>query len=237
MEATVNLLLDALPPAELRGLLAHCTEVELTFGTVLTEPGKVIRYVYFPTTAVISLIACIDARPRLEVGLIGAEGMLGIALLSEVDTAPLRALVQGTGSAARMDAPVFSRLLKECPELRSRLTRYLYVLMTQLAQMTACTRFHLVEARLARWLLMIRDRTGSNRIGLTQEFLANMLGVRRAGITKAAHSLQQRELIRYSRGTLHILNGPGLEQAACECYEADRETYSRVMRLPHAVAA
>lgn len=230
MDQTGNLLLDALPGAERRRLLAHSALVELEFGKVLVEPGARIRHVYFPTTATISLISAVDGRPRLEVGLIGREGLLGIGLLTGVDRASLLAVVQGTGSALRIEARLFARVLEKSPVLKTRLMRYLYVLMTQLAQMAACTRFHVVEARLARWLLMSRDRAHSSRIRLTQEFLAHMLGVRRVGVTRAARSLQERKLIRYSRGTLSILDGPGLEKAACECYAAELKMYDRLMR-------
>lgn len=230
MDQSSNLLLESLPAAERRRLLAHCVRVELVFGQVLCDPDARILYVYFPTGAIISLITSIDGRPRLEVGLVGAEGLLGVSLLVGVDRASLQALVQGAGTALRIDARMFSRVLKRAPALQSLLMRYLFVLMTQLAQMAACTRFHLVEARLARWLLMINDRSDTDRIYLTQEFLAYMLGVRRVGITRAARSLQHKKLIQYSRGTLSILNAPGLKTAACECYEAELEVYERVMR-------
>jgi CRP-like cAMP-binding protein len=224
-----NLLLAALPPAELRQLLAHCEPVELAFGERLCEPGDRIRHCYFPTGSFISLISAIDGRPRLEVGLVGTEGMLGVSLLVGVKDAPLRALVQGAGPALRIEASKFARALTRSPVLRQVLMRYLYVLMSQLAQMTACMRFHVVEARLARWLLMTRDRADSNEFDLTQEFLALMLGVRRVGITRAARSLQRRALIRYSRGKVTIVDGRALERASCECYAAGEHMYKRLL--------
>jgi len=216
-----NLLIAALPGKQLRDLLARCDDVELKFGNVLYSQDQRIRHVYFPTSAFISLISSVDGRPRLEVGLVGNEGMLGM---------PLQALVQGAGSALRIEAAQFSRVLKQSPALREILTRYTHVLMNQLAQMAACTCFHLVEARLARWLLMTRDRAQSDEFDLTQEFLAYMLGVRRVGITRAARSLKQRKLIAYNRGRVIVLNGRGLERVACSCYAAGRQMYARVMR-------
>jgi CRP-like cAMP-binding protein len=224
-----NLLLAGIPSAERSRLLAHCEPVELAFGDRLCEQGERIRHVYFPTGGFISLISSIDGRSRLEVGLVGTEGMLGVSLLVGVNDAPLRALVQGAGGALRIEAPAFCRLLKRNPVLRRALMRYLYVLMSQLAQMAACTRFHVVEARLARWLLMTRDRAHSNKFRLTQEFLAYMLGVRRVGITRAARSLQRRKLIHYSRGKMTILDGRGLERASCECYAVSGHIYERLL--------
>ena len=224
-----NRLLAGLPRAESRGFIARCAPVQLAFGDVLCEQEARIRYVYFPTGSFISLISAIDNRPRLEVGLIGTEGMLGASLLLGVNVAPLRALVQGAGSALRMDAAQFSRELEQHPALRHELNSYLYVLMNQLAQMAACTRFHEIEARLARWLLMTRDRAHADEFYLTQEFIAYMLGVRRVGITRAARTLQERKLIRYARGHMTILDGRGLEAASCGCYAAARAVYDRHM--------
>ena len=224
-----NRLLAALPRKDRLRLTSGGEEVDVALSDVLFEPGDRISHVHFPITSLISLLTPADGSMRLEVGLVGNEGMVGTPLALGVVLSPLQALVQGAGSAIRVDAATFRLELERSPALRLLLDRYLFVRMTQLAQAAGCTRFHLVEARLARWLLMTQDRAHSNAFHITHEFLAQVLGVRRVGVTKAATSLQKLRLIRYSRGDIVILDRPGLKASSCPCYRTDRETYQRAL--------
>jgi len=224
-----NQLLAGLPQLLRRRLLGRFEPVQLRLAEVLCRSGERMRYVYFPTQSFVSLIAPLDGYVGLEVGLVGDEGMVGISLMLGVEVAPVTALVQGAGPAWRMETAVFLKELGRSPPLRQVLNRYLYVTLTQLAQTAACTRFHLVEARLVRWLLMTRDRAHADEFYITHAFLSHMLGVRRAGITRAAVALRKRKLINYSRGTLTVLDGNGLERAACSCYKTLKNDYTRIL--------
>ena len=208
-------------------MTAKCDRIHLVAGESLYESGEPIQFVYFPTGSFASLLASTDRTSRVEVALIGAEGMLGMSSMLEVSTAPHKALVQGTGSAWRMEMAEFRRQIQARPALASRLARYLYVQMLDLAQMVTCTRFHLLQPRLARWLLMMADRAQSDHFDVTQMLMSLMLGVRRAGVTMAASALQKRGLISYQRGKIVIRDRRGLERAACSCYANAREAYER----------
>jgi len=225
----INRLVAALPGKDRQRLLARCEPVELGRADILSHPGESISHIFFPIDSFISLITPMGGHAGLEVGLIGDEGMWGISLMLGVNTAPLRALVQGAGRAWRMESAAFSRELRRSAALQQSLNRYLFVTLSQFAQAGACTRFHLLEARLARRLLMIRDRAYADEFPVTHELLADTLGVRRAGVSGAAHALQKRRLICYTRGRLTILDASGLEAAACACYTADKATYARVL--------
>ncbi len=226
---TTNRLLATLAGKDRQHLLAGCEQVELVMGSVLSEPGERIRSVYFPTSSFISMVTQIDDHAKLEVGLVGDEGMFGTPLVLGVSVSSMHTLVQGSGHAWKIDATEFRAKVDQSPALRQALERYIYVLMSQLAQMAVCTRFHVAEERLARWLLMTEDRAHSPKFHITHEFLAYMLGVRRVGITKAAGSLQRQKFISYSRGDITIIDRAGLEAVSCDCYQADKETYDRIL--------
>ena len=214
----LNDLLAALPRSDRQHLLARSTQVELTYADVLYESGERIRHVHFPNRGLISLLTPMHRRPSVEVCMVGREGMAGIPLFLGVDVSPMRALVQGSGSAMRITAAAFRDEAERSPSLRRQLNRYLYTFFVQVAQTAACNSNHQLGPRLARWLLMTHDRVQSDEFYLTQEFLSQMLGVQRAGVTKAAGLLQKKKLIRYRRGRITILNRRGLERASCECH-------------------
>lgn len=224
-----NRLIAGLPSACRQRLLATGKDVELRFDDVLCERGDRIRYVYFPADGFASELMPVEGQLHLEMALVGREGMLGSSLALGVDAAPLHTLVQSAGRALRISAARFRRELDATPALRRTTYRYVYVLMAQLSLAAACLSFHVLDARLARWLLMTHDRAGSDELRVTHERLAQMLGVRRVGVTKAAGALQERKLLSYSRGDITILDRAGLEAASCGCYGAGRDVYERIL--------
>ena len=224
-----NFLLAKLPRKDLEHFLARCESVHLAFADELGAPGVPIEHVYFPTDSFISLVMVIDDHSRLEVGLIGCEGMLGTPLMFGIKVASFYAVVHGAGSALRIATTTFAQELERSAALQKRLQGYAYVLKNQFARMAACTRFHVVEQRLARLLLMTQDRARADHFHLTHEAMAHMLGVRRVGDTKAATALHRQNLISYSRGDFTILDRNGLEAVSCECYAAERSLYERIL--------
>jgi len=224
-----NRLLANLSRKNQRQLLAACDEVELGIGDVLWEPRNRISHVYFPLGCFISKLLPVKSRQDLELALVGNEGMLGIPPILGVNSSMYQAMVQGSGSALRMSAASFRRELDRAPALRKLLHRYIYVVHMQLALTAACSNFHSVDLRLARWLLMTHDRAGFGNFHLTHKFLAQMLGVRRVGITNSAGALQRRKLVTYTRGNITILNRVALERASCPCYQASKDAYENVL--------
>lgn len=226
-----NDLINALPDRERLSLLALSEPVDLISGEMLCEVDQVFRYVYFPLSGFISQVAqTIDHRP-LEMGLIGSEGMLGATLVLGIADAPLRAVVQGSGTAFRLETTQLVHELQDSPGLQRVLHRYVSVTMAQLAQTAVCNCFHEVDARLARWLLMTHDRAHADRFQLTHQFLADMLGVQRGAVSIAAATLQQKGLIHYTRGDITLLDRIGLEAESCLCYRAMVNNHLRLFSV------
>lgn len=213
-----NRLLAALPKKEYERLLPDLERVSLPFGEVLYETGDVIRHVYFPDNSIISLLTAVEDRATLEVGLVGNEGMAGISVFMGINTSRNQAVVQGAGTSMKIKAAALRKESNQFGALHHLLQRYTHLLLVQISQSAACNRFHTVNARLARWMLMTHDRIESDEFRLTQEFMSKMLGVRREGVTVAAGALQKNKLISYSRGRVRILDRAGLEAASCKCY-------------------
>lgn len=222
-----NRLLERLPPRQRAALLAACEPVELVLGQAIAEPGARMGDVYFPTGGAICLLAPMEAGHVVEVLLIGSEGFYGVPVALGASHGDLHAVVHGAGAAWRMDARAFRRHLAAAPPaaLVETVNLYVHVLMAQLQRASGCNRFHSVEKRVARWLLMTGDRAAGDTFPMTHERLAYTLGVRRVGVTQAAGMLQKRHLIAYARGKVTILDVAGLEAAACSCYRADLELY------------
>jgi CRP-like cAMP-binding protein len=224
-----NRLLAALPEKEFARIWPHLTPVTLAQGEVLYESGERQEYIYFPTTSLVSLLYIMEDGATAEIGMVGSDGLVGIALLLGGDTTLNRAVVQSAGRAARMHVQTLRAEFGRGGPFQQVLLRYTQALLTQVAQTAVCNRLHTVEAQLCRCLLLSRDRLRSDVLSMTHDLIASMLGVRREGITRAAKRLQDARLIAYARGTITILDGPGLEAHACECYQVVRDEYERLL--------
>lgn len=224
-----NLLIDALPRAERLRFVADCETVEVVGNAVLCESGASLRHAYFPLGAFMSLAAPLDGHATLQVGMVGNEGMLGIPLVLGTTRSALKITVLGGGSSLRIGAARFRGALAASFALRRLLHGYIHVTLEQLAGTAACIHSHLLDARLARWLLMASDRAHSNHLHFTQDAVALLLGVRRVGVTNAAGLMQKRHLLSYSRGEIHILDRAGLEVVSCGCYRAALEAHDRTL--------
>ncbi|MDQ1610493.1 MAG: hypothetical protein QOG00_424 [Pyrinomonadaceae bacterium] len=229
LEPTANRLLARLPGEEMERLLPHLEQVSFTLGEVIYESGGKQSYIYFPTTAIISLLYMMENGSSAEMGVAGNDGLVGIALFMGGDTVPNRAVVQSAGDALRMKTKVLQAEFAQGGMFQRLLLRYTQALMTQMSQTAVCNRLHSVEQQLCRWLLLSRDRLDSDELVMTQELIANMLGVRREGVTQAAGRLQETGLISYVRGRIQILDRSGLEATVCECYRVVKDEYNRLL--------
>jgi CRP-like cAMP-binding protein len=228
MQPTGNQLLDLLPPGQLERLRPHLIAEALPLNRTLQPRGKPVETVYFPTSGMISIVAMMRDGAAVEVGIAGREGMLGVQALLGDESSLNEAMVQIPGGALRMPASVLRQEMLESAPLRQVMLKYVQLVLNTATQSAACNRAHLLEQRLARWLLTARDRSGSDRLPLTHEFIAMMLGVRRAGVTVAAQSLQSAGLIEYAHGRITLADREGLEAAACECYEVTKREHARL---------
>jgi CRP-like cAMP-binding protein len=228
-----NQLLDALPTSDYERLAPHLELIPMGLGDVLYESGSQLRYVYFPTTSIISLLYVMEDGASAEIAIVGNEGILGISLFMGGDTTPSRAVVQSAGHGFRLKAELLKNEFGRFGPTMHLLLRYTQALITQMAQTAVCNRHHSVDQQLCRWLLLSLDRLRTNELSMTQELIANMLGVRREGVTEAAGKLQDAGLIRYRRGTITVLDRPGLEARSCECYQVVKTEFDRL--LPYVV--
>jgi CRP-like cAMP-binding protein len=224
-----NHLLAALPQEDYKRLLPNLELVPMPLGDVLYESGNELRYVYFPTSSIISLLYVMLDGASAEIAVVGNEGIIGVALFMGGETMPNRAVVQSAGHAYRLKGQLLKKEFSRSGELQHLLLRYTQALLTQMAQTAVCNRHHSLDQQLCRWLLLSLDRLPSNELSMTQELIANMLGVRREGVTEAAGNLQKVGLITYRRGKITVLNRTGLEARACECYEVVKKEFDRLL--------
>jgi CRP-like cAMP-binding protein len=224
-----NQLLAALPPAELQRWLPQLMLTELPLGQVLYEPGVTLKHVYFPTDAIVSLLYVMENGASAEIAVVGREGLVGVSLFMGGGSTPSRAVVQSAGKGFRLDAAHMNEEFSRAGVVMHLLLRYTQALITQMAQTAVCNRHHTLDQQLCRWLLLSLDRLEGSQLHMTQELIANMLGVRREGVTESALKLQQAGLIRYARGHIHVLDRPGLERRSCECYAVVKKEYDRLL--------
>jgi CRP-like cAMP-binding protein len=224
-----NHLLDALPSGDYERLAPHLELIPMKLGDVLYEPGIKLRYVYFPTTSIVSLLYVMEDGASAEIAIVGNEGILGVSLFMGGESTPSRAVVQSAGHGFRLKADLLKDEFGRFGPTMHLLLRYTQALITQMAQTAVCNRHHTVDQQLCRWLLLSLDRLASNELSMTQELIANMLGVRREGVTEAARKLQDAGLIRYRRGTIAVLDRPGLEARSCECYQVVKTEFDRLL--------
>jgi CRP-like cAMP-binding protein len=229
LERITNRLLARLPQNEYELLRPHLGQVSFKLGEVIYESGGEQSYIYFPTTAIISLLYLMENGSSAEMGVAGNEGLVGVALFMGGKTVPNRAVVQSAGYALRMTTKVLQNEFARGGTFQRLLLMYTQALMTQMSQTAVCNRLHAVEQQLCRWLLLSHDRLDTDELVMTQELIANMLGVRREGVTMAARQLQDQGLISYVRGRIRILDRPGLEAAVCECYDVVKDEYDRLL--------
>jgi CRP-like cAMP-binding protein len=227
-----NHLLAALPAEEFDRLLPHLELAAMPLGDVLYESGTHLGHVYFPTTSIVSLLYVMEDGASAEIAVVGNEGIIGVALFMGGETTPSRAVVQSAGYAYRLKGQLLKQEFNRSGAMQQLLLRYTQALLTQMAQTAVCNRHHSVDQQLCRWLLLSLDRLASNELTMTQELIANMLGVRREGVTEAAGKLQDAGLLRYSRGRITVVDRPGLEAQACECYRVVKKEFDRL--LPNA---
>jgi len=224
-----NHLLAALPADDFERLAPHLELATLKLGDALYESGERLQHVYFPTTSIVSLLYVMEDGSSAEIAIVGNEGILGISLFMGGESTPSRAVVQSAGQAYRLKAHLLKQEFNRAGPVLHLLLRYTQALITQMAQTAVCNRHHSVEQQLCRWLLLSLDRLSSNELAMTQELIANMLGVRREGVTEAAGNLQRANMIRYSRGRITVLDRPGLERHVCECYAVVKKEFDRLL--------
>ncbi len=224
-----NHLLAALPAAEFERLSPRLKLVPMPLGEVLYEPGGHLKHVYFPATSIVSILYVMEDGASAEIAVVGNEGLVGISIFMSGETTPNRAIVQSAGCGYRLGVQVLMQEFNRVGPLRPLLLRYTQALITQMAQTAVCNRHHSVEQQLCRWLLLSLDRLSSNTLVMTQELIANMLGVRREGVTEAAGKLQRAGLVSYRRGHIEVLDRPGLEKAVCECYAVVKKEFDRLL--------